>query len=212
MRDKARSICVESAVPALPRLSLVALALSATATPAPLLASPHSDAVETAVFDLCPRLRAGRILGRHPTALTRLGYRRVREEEDDETDAEDGAPFIFRLGRGADAITLKYWGFPELCSVTFGGDDADSAAAQLRARIAREPALYTRIPEAEWTSEAGRNEAWRVTRPATACLTMGPVLWPEPAQRYAVSLEPLPVLHPGMAISSCNPASIRPDS
>jgi hypothetical protein len=192
----------------LPRLSLVIAAIAAWAAPAPLLASPHSDAVETAVFDLCPRLRAGTILGRHPTALTRLGYRRVREEEEDETDAEDGAPFIFRLGRGADAITLRYWAFPELCSVVFGGDAAASAAAQLRTRIAREPLLYQRVAEAERTSEAGRNEAWRVARPTPACLTMGPVLWPEPARRYAVSLEPFVSLHPGMAISACDPASI----
>jgi len=194
-------------MPALPRLSLVALALAASAAPAPAVASPFTDAVETAVFDLCPRLRAGTIQGRHPTALTRLGYRRVREEEDDLTDAEDGAPFLFRRGRGAAAITLAYWGFPELCDVTFGSDEAEAAAAQLRARIAREPQLYSRIPEAEWTSEAGRNEAWRIARPAPGCLTMGPVLWAEPARRYSVSQEPLPVLHPGLAVSACETAS-----
>jgi hypothetical protein len=61
-------------MPALARLTLAIAVLAASAAPAPLLASPHSDAVETAVFELCPRLRAGTILGRHPTALTRLGY------------------------------------------------------------------------------------------------------------------------------------------
>ena len=85
---------------------VLAFALAA-ALPAPAFASLYTDAVETAVFRLCPALRSGRISGEHPTELTRLGYRRTPEVEEDWTDAEDGAPYIFVRGNGAGGVRLR---------------------------------------------------------------------------------------------------------
>src|SRR5688500_12261901 len=127
---------------------VLAFAALAAALPSPALASLYTDAVETAVFRLCPDLRSGRISGEHPTELTRLGYRRTPEVEEDWTDAEDGAPFIFTRGREADAVTVAYWPYPQLCNVIFGGERAAAALAQVKARIARAPRVYRRVPAA----------------------------------------------------------------
>jgi len=118
---------------------VLAFAALAAALPSPALTSPYTDTVATAVFRLCPGLRSGRISAEHPTELTRLGYRRTPEIEEDWADAEDGAPFIFTRGREADAVTVAYWPYPQLCNVIFGGERAAAALAQVKARIARAP-------------------------------------------------------------------------
>ena len=190
---------------AVPRRA-VAVAALAAALPSPALASPYTDAVETAVFTLCPRLQSGQISPRRPTALTRLGYRRTPEIEEDWTDAEDGAPFIFTRGSGADAVTVAYWPYPQLCNVIFGGDRATAAMAQVKARIARAPRVYRRVPAAEWSSEAGRHEAWRVVRRPPMCLAIDTPAAEGELMSYEVSFEPLPPLQPALAISACAPA------
>ena len=185
----------------------IAVAACAAALPAPAFASPFIDGVETAVFTLCPRLDARLISPERPLELTRLGYRRLAEMEEDWTDAEDGAPFIFRRGRGAQEVTLAYWPYPRLCSVTFGGDEAAAAAARVRARLAREPRRYRREPAGDRASQDGRRETWRVVRRAPLCLAIETPARAEEPMSYGVSYEPLPPLHPGLAISSCAPES-----
>ncbi len=190
---------------AAPRRSIAIAALSGALTvPSPASASPFTDAVETAVFSLCPGLRSGEISPERPRALTHLGYRRTPEVEEDWADAEDGAPFIFV--RAVDGTTVAYWPYPQACNVIFRGDQADAALAQVKARISRQPRVYRRVPEAEWSSEQGRHEAWRLGRRGSICLTtVSPSRGGEPMS-HEVSFEPFPPLHPGLVLSGCTPA------
>lgn len=186
-------------------LNAIAFGSLATALPTPALASTYADAVETAVFSLCPDLRSGRISPEQLGELTRLGYRRTPEVEEDWADVEDGAPFIFVRGSETDAIKLAYWPYPQLCSVIFDGDQGAAALAQVRARISREPRAYRYVEEASWASQTGRHDAWRVARRRPMCLAID-----TPARGgdtgYEVTYEPLPPRHPGLALSSCAPA------
>jgi hypothetical protein len=200
------SLRVEPAMSAAPRLVLVAAACAAS-LPSPALASPFTESVETAVFSLCPGLRSDRISPDNPSELTRFGYFRTPEMEDDWSDVEDGAPYIFTRGRGAEAVTIAYWPFPELCSVGFGGRQAAAAAARVKARLVRESRLYRREPAGDRASDGGRRETWRVLRRNPLCLAIDtPARQGEPMS-YEVSYEPLPPLHPGFAISACAPES-----
>lgn len=183
----------------------IVLALLSAAQATPVLASPQSDDVETAVFDICPRLQAGRLSAERPTELTRLGYRRTPELEEDRADAEDGVPFIFVRGRETHAITIAYWPYPQLCVVRFGGNQSEAALVQIRARIAREPRVYRRVAAAEWLSEAGRHEAWRVVRRRALCLAIDSPAADREPMSHEVSYEPLPPLQPALAVSACAP-------
>ncbi|HYD37577.1 MAG TPA: hypothetical protein VEA60_08185 [Allosphingosinicella sp.] len=159
------------------------------------------------MFDICPALHDGRISAERPGALTRRGYRRTPEVEEDWADAEDGAPFVFARGQGDETVTIAFWPYPRLCSVGFGGDDAASAVARVKTRIARERRLYRRVPEAAWTMEGIRHEAWRVERRVPMCLAIDTPDGEDAPLRYEVSYEPLPPLHPGMVRSACAPAA-----
>ena len=187
------------------RRRAIVLAVLSAALPATALASPLSDAVETAVFDLCPRLQAGRLSAERPTELTRLGYRRTPELEEDRADVEDGVPFLFVRGRETDAVTLAYWPYRQLCVVRFGGNQGNAALAQIRARIAREPRVYRRVADAEWLSDAGRHEAWRVVRRRALCLAIDSPAADREPMSHEVSYEPLPPLQPALAVSACAP-------
>ena len=181
-------------------LACVALA---AALPAPALASPYTDTVETAVFSLCPALHGGQISPDRPAALTRLGYRRRAEVEEDWSDAEDGAPFVFTRGRGAEAVTIGYWPGPQICSVDFRGRQAPAAAAQVRARLARAPLVYRRTAASHALWEDGRREAWRVAGRVPLCLSIDtPGREPDPGS-YEIMAEPFPPLHPAVDISAC---------
>lgn len=158
------------------------------------------------MFRLCPALRGGSISPERPAGLTRLGYRRTPEAEEDLADAEDGVPFIFARGSEGDSIRLAYWPYPELCSVTFGGDQAAAAVARVKARILRQPRVYRRVAAAAWSSDAGRHEAWRVVRRVPSCLSIDSPAAGEDPGNYDVSFEPLHPVQPAIAISACAPA------
>lgn len=192
---------------AAPRFVL-AVAACAAALPSPASASPYTDQIEAAVFSLCPGLRDGRISPDNPDQLNRLGYFRTPEIEEDQADAEDGVPFLFTRGRGAEAVTIGYWPVPELCSVTFGGRQSAAAVTRVKARMADQPRLYQPANEARWELDGARHEAWRVVRPSAMCLAIDTPTGGEETD-YVISIEPLPVLHPGMALSSCDPARTR---
>ena len=185
------------------------LLLAATLRPTPALASPYTDAVETAVFTLCPQLRSGRIAADDPSDLARLGYFRVREVEADMTDAEDGAPVVYRRGRGEAAIEIGYWSYPQLCSVRFAGRQAAAAAERVRARLAAAPQTYRREPAADYALEDVRHEAWRVAGPQAACLAIDAPTVESTTATHDVQIEPLPPLHPGLSLSGCAPATAR---
>ena len=193
--------------PAVSVTSCRALAVLALATglSSCVPASPYTDAAETAVFDLCPALRDGRISGHHPAALTRHGYRRRVELEEDEGDAEDGAPFIFIRGTGAEEIVIHYWGYPDRCEVSFSVEQGADALAHVRERLARESRRYRPVPSARWTSRDGWRRSWLVSGPVPMCLDLGGGYFDGQPTGYGVSYEPYPVLHPGMANSSCDP-------
>ena len=194
---------------AAPFRAFACLLLAAPLGPAPALASPYTDAVETAVFRLCPQLRSGRIIADDPSALAALGYFRIPEVEDDMTDAEDGAPVVFRRGRGLGAITIAYWSFPQLCSVSFAGRQAAAAAERIRARLAANARTYRPEPAAGYVLGDVRHEAWRVADRETACLGIDAPTDESGTTTYDVNLEPLPPLHPGMSISACAPTDAR---
>lgn len=189
---------------AAPRL-VVALAACVAPLPAPAFASPYTDSIETAVFSLCPALRSERISPDNPTELTRLGYFRRPELEEDQADAEDGVPYLFTRGRGAEAVTIGYWPVPDLCSVSFNGRQAAAATARIKARMAAQPRLYRPVAEARWELSNTRHEAWRVAGRSTTCLAVDTPVGGEGTE-YVVTIEPLPVLHPGVILSSCDPA------
>ena len=185
---------------------VLAFAALAAALPAPALASLYTDAVETAVFGLCPALRSGRISGEPPTELTRLGYRRTPEVEEDWTDAEDGAPYIFVRGNGAGVVRLAYWSFPELCSVQLEGSEGAAAVARVKARMAREPRVYRRATPNDSPLDDVGVEAWRVFQRRAMCLA---IISPERNDRregFEILLQPFPPLHPGMSNTLCAPA------
>ena len=184
--------------------------VAAAVGPVPLVASPYTDAVETAVFTICPQLRAGMVAAeQEPGALARLGYWRQRDLEEDWTDAEDGAPFVFRRGRGVGAVTIGYWAYPRLCSVSFAGRQAAAAAERLRARLSAAPRTYRREPAADYVLGDVRHEAWRVAGVDSACLAIDGPTADSTTTTYDVRLEPLPPLHPGLAMSACAPAGER---
>jgi len=184
---------------------ILALAACTALQPAPAFASPYTDNIETAVFSLCPALRSGQIIADNPTELNRLGYFRTPELEEDQADAEDGVPYLFTRGRGAEAVTIGYWPVPEACSVTFNGRQAAAAVTRVKARLAGQPRLYRPAAEARWEMSGTRHEAWRVAGRSTTCLSIDTPVGSEAAE-YVVSIEPLPVLHPGVILSSCDPA------
>ena len=188
---------------------ILACAALAIAQPAPAFASPYTDTVETAVFNLCPALSGGQISPDRPAALTRHGYRRRPGVEEDWSDAEDGAPFVFTRGRGAEAVTLGYWPGPQICSVAFGGRQASAAAARVRARLARAPLAYRRMAASHALWEDGRREAWLVAGRVPMCLSIDtPGREPEPGS-YEIMSEPFPPLHPAMDISACASDRVR---
>jgi len=185
---------------------VLAFAALAAALPSPALASPYSDAVETAVFELCPGLRNGQISPERPTSLTRAGFRRTPEVEEDEADAEDGVPFLFARGAGAEAVTVGYWPVIDSCSVRFSGEQSAAAVAQVKARLAREARRFRRYAAGDRSWDFGRRETWRVVRGARSCLSIEtPGRQGDPLS-YNVSYEPLIPLQPQMFIASCAPA------
>ena len=190
---------------AAPRLGL-ALAACATVLPAPAASSPYTDSIETAVFNLCPALRSGRISPDNPNELTRLGYFRTPELEEDQADAEDGMPYLFTRGRGTGAVTIDYWPYPQYCSISFGGRQAAAAVARVKARMAREPRVYRRAAEADWELDGVRHEAWQVVRRSNMCLAIETPGGTNP-NLYSISYEPLPVIHPGVVRSACASAT-----
>lgn len=187
---------------AAPRFLLFVVA-GVAALPAPASASPYTDTVDTAVFNFCPGLRNGWIAPGNPTELTRLRFFRAPELEEDWSDAEDGAPYVFRYGRGAGAVTLGWWPGPQLCSVGFQGSQAEAAAARVKARLARQPAVYQPVPAAQAAWEGGRREAWRVAGRAPSCLAIDTPGRGGEALSYEVSLEPLPPRNPAITLSAC---------
>ena len=191
-------------------LRMVAFILFATAiVPGPAIASPYTDAVETAVFTICPQLRAGLIAAeQEPGVPATLGYRRQRDLEEDWTDAEDGAPFVLRRGRGVGAVTIGYWPSPRLRSVNFAGRQAAASAVRIRARLSASR-TYRREPAADYVLGDVRHEAWRVSGAESACLAIDAPTADSPTTTYDVRIEPLPPLHPGLAMSACAPASER---
>ena len=182
--------------------SILLLAVSA-ALPAPATASPYTDTVEAAVFSLCAGLRDGRIAPGNPTELTRLRFFRTPEVEEDWSDAEDGAPYVFRYGRGTGAVTLGWWPAPQLCSVGFRGSQAAAAAARIKARVARMPAVYRPVPAAQAAWEGGRREVWRVAGRAPLCLSIDTPGREGEELSFDVSLEPLPPRNPAITLSAC---------
>jgi hypothetical protein len=187
-----------------PRLLLVLAACAAA--PPPAFGSPYTDSIETAVLSLCPMLRSGRISPDNPDELTRLGYFRTPELEEDQADAEDGVPFLFTRGRGAEAVTIGYWPYPQYCSVSFGGHQAAAAVARIKARMEREPRIFRRAAEADWELDGVRHEAWQVVRRSDMCLAIETPAGTDP-DRYSITYEPLPVLHPGVVRSACAPST-----
>ena len=184
---------------------ILACFVLALALPAPAFASPYADTVETAVFNLCPALHGGQISPDRPAALTRLGYRRRPELEEDWADAEDGAPFVFARGRGGAAVTIGYWPDPQICSVDFRGRQAPAAAARVQARLARAPSVYRRVAASHALWEDGRRLSWRVAGRVPLCLSIDtPGREPEQGS-YEIVSEPFPPLHPAVDISACAP-------
>ena len=206
MKDNEAPQRVEPAMSAAPVRAFVCLVAAAPLAPAPALASPYTDAVETAVFSLCPQLRSGRIVADDPSALAALGYFRAPEVEDDMTDAEDGAPIVFRRGRGLAAITVAYWPSPQLCSVRFAGRQAAAAAERVRARVTATPQTYRPEPAAGYVLGDVRHEAWRVAGRRSACLAIDGPTAESGTTTYNVNLEPLSPLHPAVSLSACAPA------
>ena len=188
---------------------VAAFALLAVAFPSPALATPYIDAVETAVFDLCPGLRSGRVSAERPRALTRAGYRRTPELEEDQADAEDGVPYLFVRAGNAEVIRLALWPHPQICIVTFAGREAEAAAARVRARLARSPRRYLRVPAADWVRESARHEAWQVIGPPSLCLSVDSPGGLEEPPSFDIWYQPDPPLQPAISLSMCDPIEAR---